>query len=204
MILQALVKHYEMLLKQGKVTPKGWCQAKVSYAINLHEDGRIKGIISLKREEERGKKTILVPSVRRVPQMVTRSSGVAANFLCDNSKYMLGIDVQGSGKRILECFETAKEKHLKILKDVDSKMAETVRAFFLSWNPETAKNDPKIQEMWEDVTDGGNLIFVMDTKEAQDDEAICHAWQSWQQEKEEVYTGTCLVTGEKEEITQCH
>lgn len=204
MILQALVKHYEMLLKQGKVTPKGWCQAKVSYAINLHEDGRIKGIISLKREEERGKKTILVPSVRRVPQMVTRSSGVAANFLCDNSKYMLGIDVQGSGKRILECFETAKEKHLKILKDVDSKMAETVRAFFISWNPETAKNDPKIQEMWEDVTDGGNLIFVMDTKEAQDDEAICHAWQGWQQEKEEVYTGTCLVTGEKEEITRIH
>lgn len=204
MILQALVKYYEILLKQGKTTPEGWCQAKVSYAINLHEDGRIKSIISLKREEERGKKTVWVPAVRSVPQMVTRSSGIAENFLCDNSKYMLGIDAQGSGKRIRECFEAAKEKHLALLKDADSKMAEAVKAFFCSWNPETAKDNPKIQENWEDITDGGNLIFVMDTREAQDDAAICHAWQNRQKEKDEAQTGICLVTGEKEEIARIH
>ena len=47
--------------------------------------------------------------------MLTRSSGVAANFLCDNSKYLLGIDKNGTGKRITECFEAAKEKHIKPL-----------------------------------------------------------------------------------------
>lgn len=204
MILQALVNYYEMLLKQGKATPEGWCQAKVSYALNLHEDGRIKGVISLKSEEERGKKKVQIPAARRVPRMVARSSGISANFLCDNSKYILGIDTQGSGKRVRECFEAAKEKHLTVLKDVHSKMAEAVKAFFLSWDPETARDHPRIQEMWEDVTDGGNLIFVMDTEEAQEDEAICRAWHNWQQGKEEVQTGICLVTGEKTEVARIH
>ena len=55
MILQALVKHYETLADADKVTRQGWCHAKVSFGINLSKDGDIKGIISLKREAERGK-----------------------------------------------------------------------------------------------------------------------------------------------------
>lgn len=42
MILQALVKYYEDLEKQGKLPRQGWCQAKVSYGINLSTDGNIK------------------------------------------------------------------------------------------------------------------------------------------------------------------
>ena len=47
MILQALVRHYENLAAQGKVSREGWCQAKVSYGINLSREGEITGIISL-------------------------------------------------------------------------------------------------------------------------------------------------------------
>lgn len=36
MILQALVKYYEDLVQQDKVSTRGWCQAKVSCAIELH------------------------------------------------------------------------------------------------------------------------------------------------------------------------
>lgn len=96
MILQSLVKYYETLLKEGKAAPWGWCRAKVSFALNIGIDGELRGIFSLKQEEKRGKKKILVPSLRQVPQMAVRAFGVSANFLCDNSKYMLGIDAQGS------------------------------------------------------------------------------------------------------------
>ena len=72
MILQALVRHYENLAAQGKVSREGWCQAKVSYGINLSREGKITGIISLKQEKERGKKTVIVPDFRTVPEMVTR------------------------------------------------------------------------------------------------------------------------------------
>ncbi len=58
----------------------------------------LKGISCLKTEEERGKKTVQVPQVFLVPEMVTRSSGVSANFLCDNAKYLLGISQETDEK----------------------------------------------------------------------------------------------------------
>ena len=42
MILQALVKYYEDLERQEKLPKQGWCQAKVSYGINLSTDGDIR------------------------------------------------------------------------------------------------------------------------------------------------------------------
>ena len=108
MILQALAKEYESLAEQGKVSQPGWCQAKVSYEINLYADGRIKQIICLKQEKEVGKKKVFIPKTMKVPQMVTRSSGVAANFLCDNSKYLLGIDAEGTSGWIMDRFLAAK------------------------------------------------------------------------------------------------
>ena len=78
------------------------------------EGGALQSVIPLKQQQERGKKIVWIPDSRTVPKMVARSSGIAANFLCDNSKYILGVDAQGSGKRIKECFEAAKEKHLTL------------------------------------------------------------------------------------------
>ena len=102
MILQALVKYYEELVQQGKAAKPGWCQAKVSHAIELNADGTIKTIISLKKEEQRGKKKVWVPEPLNVPEMVTRSSGIASNFLCDNAKYFLGIDAEGTNQRVID------------------------------------------------------------------------------------------------------
>lgn len=109
MILQALVTHYENLAKEEKVSKLGWCQAKVSYAVNLSPDGHITGIITLKEEKESGKKKVWLPKQLRVPEMVTRSSGVNPNFLCDNAKYLLGIDVDEQNKGCWTVFRLQKK-----------------------------------------------------------------------------------------------
>ena len=202
MILQALAKHYENLAAEGKVSKEGWCEAKVSYAIELMPDGKVKGFISLKTEEERGKKKVWVSTTRMVPQMVTRSSGVSSNFLCDNSKYMLGFDKDGSSKRVLECFQAAKEKHLELLEQ-----AASIKAFFEMWNPEKEEEKLKESEIWEALTDGGNLIFYMNGCEAQEDEEIKELWNEKQNScdgEEGGNTGICLVTGKKAEISRIH
>lgn len=204
MILKALADYYEALLQDGKAAKQGWCQAKVAFALNLDKEGGLKGVITLKEEVERGKKKAWISSDRTVPQMVTRSSGVSANFLCDNSRYILGTDAQGCGKRIRQCFEAAKEKHLKILKSVDTEMAVAVKGFFRTWKPEEAKENERLQEVWEEITDGSNLIFTMDTNEAQKDEGICRAWQDFFSQGEEGRTGICLVTGKRDEIARIH
>ena len=204
MILQALVQHYENLAKEDKVPKPGWCFAKVSFAIDLNKDGSIKVIISLKHEEERGKKSVWISSDMQVPEMVTRSSGVSANFLCDNAKYFLGIDIDGTSERTMECFQAAKNRHLSILKETDGVMAEAICKYFETWNPSNALHDPLVQERWEELNEGGNLIFTMSQLYAQDDASIRMAWENRKENLQEETKGICLVTGEKTEIARIH
>lgn len=204
MILQALVKEYENLAQKGLVSKPGWSQAKVSYAIDLNADGSIKVIYSLQAEDQRGKKIVMVPALLYVPEMVTRSSGVAANFLCDNAKYMLGIDTDGTNDRVKDCFQAAKEKHIALLKDVDNPMAKAICSFFETWNPENAKDNGCVQEKWEELNEGGNLIFCMGMDYAQDDPDIKAAWEDLIGTSGEEQTGICLVTGKKTEIARIH
>lgn len=207
MILPALVKHYENLVEQEKVSRPGWCSAKVSYQIELSGDGKIKGISCLKREEEIGKKKVILPQTMSVPEMVTRSSGVSANFLCDNAKYLLGVTQENdekSKKRAEECFQAAKEKHLSLLRGAEGGMANAVFRFFEQWNPKTALENSEIKENWEEITDGGNLIFGMGKNYAQDDSEIKNIWNNRTLEKSEEIQGVCLVTGKKSEIARIH
>ena len=204
MILQALVEYYENLLKQGKVAKAGWCQAKVSHVIELKEDGTIKEIISLKQEEERGKKKVLIAQPRSVPEMVIRSSGISANFLCDNAKYLLGIDADGTKPRIMECFLAAKDKHLSILGKGEGTMAKAICAYFRNWNPETAKENPILREHWEELNEGGNIIFGMRNLDAQDDDEIKSLWEEVRNAESNEQQGICLVTGQKTDISRIH
>lgn len=210
MILQALVKHYENLEREGKVSKRGWCSAKVSYGIELSKEGQIKTIVWLKEEHMAGKKQIWLPKILTVPEMVTRSSGVSANFLCDNSKYLLGIDketIQGNtNPRVLECFQAAKEKHLALLEGVSGEMAQAIRLFFEMWNPACAEKNQEVKENWEELTDGGNLIFCMGADFAQDDENIRDIWEQNQKESQEegAVKGICLATGKEDEISRIH
>ena len=91
MILQALVKYYETLLKQGKVEEPGWSAAKVSAEIQLDEEGKLLGILFLQNEVQRGKKTVLTDPLLQVPEVFKRSSGVRPNFLYDGSSYFFGV-----------------------------------------------------------------------------------------------------------------
>ena len=141
MILDALVGLYERLAEREEVAAEGWCKAKVSYAVNLSEEGRITGILPMKTEADRGKKKVWVPVSLMVPEMVTRSSGVAANFLCDNSKYILGIDANGTSPRVLECFQASRERHLKLLNGIGGRMAHAICLFFETWDPEMCIRD---------------------------------------------------------------
>ncbi|MBT9775991.1 type I-C CRISPR-associated protein Cas8c/Csd1 [Clostridium sp. MCC353] len=204
MILQSLVKYYEALEQKGEITRPGWCKVKISFALDLSEDGKLKRVIPLKTEKIRGKKTVWEPSTMTVPQMVTRSSGVSSNFLCDNSSYLLGIDNKGKPERSLECFECAKAKHLEILKDVESPAARAVTRYFETWEPDKAKENPALSEVFEELISGANLVFWIDTDYAQEDPWIKEAWEKYSSSSAGGPVGVCLVTGEKTEIARIH
>lgn len=204
MILQALVKHYENLAEQGKVSRLGWCQAKVSFEINLSKDGDVIGITSRKVEEPRGKKLVWIPASLMVPEMVSRSSGVSANFLCDNSKYMLGIDAEGTNQRVIDCFQATREKHQLVLQAAQGETAHAILAYFEKWDPQKAAEHPVIREYWEELTEGGNLIFSVEGQEAQENKEIRECWEKYREQNDGEDNGICLVTGKRAEISRIH
>ncbi len=199
MILQALVRLYEELARQGKVASEGWDKAKISYRILLSEAGEIQGIVSARVRVMKGKKETEIPAEISVPLPVVRSSGVKANFLCDNSSYIFGIDNKGKPERTKECFQAAKTLHHDILDTCDSPAARAILSFFDRWDPEKAKENPYISQNLEDILGGGNFLFQIDGKDAQEDPSIREAWRKYREngcgESEGAGIGQCLVTG---------
>lgn len=204
MILQSLVEYYEALAEKGEITKPGWCRAKVSYALELSADGDFVGIIPLKKNEKRGKKEILAPQVFDVPEMQVRTVGVASNFLCDNSSYFLGIDNKGKPKRSKECFQSAKKRHLEILRNVESIPAKAVCGYFEKWKPEEAADNPVLKDYLEDIMAGANLVFSIKGEYAHEDAGVAEAWKNFREQTEKGMEGICLVTGKRTEIARTH
>lgn len=204
MILQSLVEYYEALEKKGEITRPGWCKAKISFALDISETGVLLRVLPLKIEKQRGKKTVMEPQQMEVPEMVTRSSGVSANFLCDNSGYFLGIDNKGKPKRSEECFAAAKKKHLEILENAKGTAARAVCGFFESWDPACASEHPAVKDSIEEIISGGNLIFCVNGDWAQEDQEIRVAWENSRENAEKENEGICLVTGLRTEISRIH
>lgn len=204
MILQSLVRYYEDLLAHGKLSAPGWSGEKVSWALEIAQNGQLLAVYDIQTDVPRGKKTVRVPQQLSVPDRVKRSSGVAANFLCDNSSYLLGIDAKGKPARSLQCFEACKALHLQILQDTPGPAAAAVRGFFEIWQPEQAAENAVLAPCLEEILKGGNLIFMLDGVYAQDDPDIRAAWQRHSDRDTGEAPIRCLVTGQQAPLARLH
>ena len=203
MILQTLVKLYEDLADRGEIARSGWGPAKISYALCIDQDGNLEQLIPLLEEQQAGKKTVLRPKVMEVPAAFKRSSGVASNFLWDNSSYLFGIDGKGKPERSLQCFQACRDRHHKILDSVESPMAKAILQFFDTWEPEKAAEHPVLQPEMEKLFAGANLMFRIHGTYAYEDTEIRTAWQS-HYDRDEGERMQCLVTGREEVIKATH
>lgn len=204
MILQALVRHYEDLAALNLIAPPGWNPVKVSYSLELDEQGALLRVASVQESVTRGNKTALVPRLIDLPAPVKRTVGIAANFLCDNASYMLGIDGKGNAQRARECFAACKALHEQLLSDVDTPAAKALLAFFARWNPEQAAQHPALQDKIDGIMAGANMIFRFRGAFIHDDPAVRRAWQTYYDGNSDGPTMTCLVTGQETPVEAVH
>lgn len=206
MILQALVHCYEALAERGELEKPGWSPVKVSWGLELDADGQVKSLLAMGGTDAKGKQ---IPRTMKLPDPVKRSSGVAANFLCDNSAYVLGVDAKGKPERTRECFAACARKHQAILKDVRHPTAKAILNFFEIWKPENAAQHPAIQPNLDTLLKGGNIVFVTQDADgepqlAQDVPEIRRAWDEAYAKSDDAVMGRCLVTGEEGPIAILH
>lgn len=211
MILQALTAYYEQLRAQGKIAAPGWDgKFKVSYELRLNGAGELVQVVDLCSPETVGKKTVTKPRELSVPHHETRSSGVSANFLCDNSSYLLGADEKGKPERSVQCFEACAKLHHQLLDGVDSPAAKAILAFFDHWDPAQAAQHPAIAPKWKELTGNANLIFGYEAPDhhhilATEDKAICNTWQQhYNNADPDAATVQCLVTGKQAAVARLH
>lgn len=205
MILQALTRYYENLLAQGGAVRPGWAKAKVSYGLELDEQGQVVQLLHLQEQVIKGKKTVFVPRELPMPAPVKRTAGVASNFLCDNSGYLLGVDNKNKPARTADCFAAAKALHLELLEEVPSPAAQAALRYFEAWDPSAAPSHPALQEDWEELLSGGNLTFYYHGKPVAEDPAVLEAWQRrWENSGEEAEDILCLVTGRHGALARLH
>ncbi len=193
MILQALADYYEQLAALGKIARPGWAKGKVSWALEIDGQGALIDVLPLRHPSADGRK--MLPLELELPAPVKRSSGVAPNFLWDNSSYLLGIDSKGKAKRTEECFAAAKDLHCRLLSSAGSPAAHAVAAFFDTWDPALSRQNPAFAAHSDDLTGGDNLCFLYDGVYVAEDSDVRAAWENAYALTEDGQKEICLISG---------
>jgi len=194
MILQTLVHYYEALADRNEIARPGWANTKVSHALEIGDNGELLSILPLKTPDATGKK--FLPRELELPEAVKRTADVASNFVWDNAIYLLGLDTKGRPERAIQCFEAAKDLHLQLLGDSDDPFAKAVCAFFASWSPADAAENPIVAAIADELSAGGNLVFMHKYQYPTACPALKAAWQRHYDNAEDGAKMRCLITGE--------
>ncbi len=207
MILQALNRYYDILLKDPKteIAPFGYSTVGISFALNLSPDGELLDVLPQFTQEQRGKKMVERPRSMIVPSQVKRSVNVAPNFLWDNCVYVLGISEKDDTKPKYssERFAAFCQLHETVLSGLDCEIARTLLAFFEQYDPAEGRQHPAIAKNLDTLMKGGNLVFLVNGMFAHEDPIIREAWEEYQggQDAERMQ---CLVTGKRSPIARLH
>lgn len=198
------------MVESGDLSKPGWSSAvKVSYALEIDDNGKLVHVIPLGDESSGGKTKKHVPLSMDVPFQEKRTVDVKARFLCDTCAYLLGIDKKDEPEKAKKRFIASRKLHHEILDDVDSPAAKAILAFFDSWNPDEAADNPVIKPDLKKLTGGQNLIFFYDGISVISKPEISDAWQRYYdnssgEDADPSDMGVCLVTGKKAQISLVH
>ena len=193
MILQALVAYYNKLAARGEISKPGWAKAKISWAIELGDDGSVLGILPLKAESPDGKKQI--PRKILLPAPITKASSVRSNFLWENAEYLLGVQTKKDGGKTAERFAAAKELHDSLLADVHTPVAEAIKAYFAACDP-AAIASMLPDGCMDELRKGANLTFLYQNRFPGEFPELCAAWDAHYGGEKIGETFVDVVTGE--------
>ncbi|MCL4408105.1 MAG: type I-C CRISPR-associated protein Cas8c/Csd1 [Thermotogae bacterium] len=200
MILQKLYLYYQRLNQnsESEIAPPGYSTEKIHFAIVINKKGEVVRVMDLRETD--GKKKY--PKLLVVPQIFQkRTSGKKANFLWDNSKYVLGIDKEKS-QDALECFEIFKLYHAEMGKNCVDEGYKALLLFLEKWKPENIEN----LDYKEDIP-GSNIVFKFEDDAnifLHERSALKQLLMKIRSQNETATVSQCLVSGEDQPIPNIH
>ncbi|POQ98712.1 type I-C CRISPR-associated protein Cas8c/Csd1 [Alkalispirochaeta sphaeroplastigenens] len=205
MILQELYTYYQRLNGDpgSGIAPPGYSPQNISWALVLDNDGNLVQIQDIR--DTTGNKPRSVSMV--VPEAVVKSVNIAANFLWDNTGYVLGADEKENPKRCLKTFEAFRAWNHEIGDGIDDEGMQAALRFLDAWDP---ANAPSV-EGWAEIV-GTNLVFRLEGERRYIHErplvrdAWINAWTSGANDRgdEPLQEQVCLITGRRTNIARLH
>jgi CRISPR-associated protein Csd1 len=202
-ILQELCRYYQRLREdpESGIAPPGFSPQKISFAVVIEPDGELVDIVDIRDTSDKNP----VPMELLVPEAQIRAVNIAANFLWDNSGYVLGFDGKGKAERTIETFKAFLERQKKVAGTCKDEGMNAVISFLKKWNPADAT---KLAN-FDDIVDK-NLVFRLHGERGYIHQrpAVIVAWKQYQsgnaENDDQIVTATCLVTGKEQEIARLH
>lgn len=202
MILSALNDYYQRLMDDdgASISPPGYSQENISYAVMLAEDGEIIDVLDIR--DTSGKKPI--PRSLSVPASFKRPGiGAKSFFLWDKTSYALG--VSASSKRSEQEHAAFKALHNEALASEQDPGLKALLAFLKNWHPEQFQQHPAFTRHGEAMLDS-NIVFRLD-----DEPRYLHqrpaaqaVWSCLSGSAAGGREGICLVTGEQAPLARLH
>lgn len=201
MILQSLKKYYDRLVdsKSEGIPAFGFARQKIHFCLVIDRDGKPAPAPVMDLRISEGKKPRPVELI--IPEPVIRSVDISANFLWDNTGYVLGADSKDKPDRTLKAHDEFKNTAHLIGDAVDDEGMKAVLRFLDGWNPQDAPNLPYWKEMI-----GQNLVFRLagDRCYVHERPAVRSAWLRRYAEESGDARGMCLVTGLEDSLSRLH
>lgn len=196
MILKALVDYYD---RHGELPSFGMELKEIGFIIVIDREGKF-----LRFEDRRIDKK----SAQRflVKKSVDRSSAPVANYLYDNSQYVLGYSDKGSlesMRKYFDCFRT----RIEAIRDTIPGNADIQAvASFYRQEPETLIGIVEKDPLWNEITKNLNKKYSMFSFLIQGDKNILASKQelivSDNQGRHEMADKLCLVTGKRSKAVE--
>jgi CRISPR-associated protein Csd1 len=229
-IIQSLARYYDILAGDDSVPiPKlGYSPAKVSFALIISSKGELTNILDLRTD---GKKPI--PKMMEVPYQKSRVVAVTPYFLCDNEKYVFGIEKVDNNekkkskgkkdyiavldtekdesivvsKRSLECYRQFRILHHSLLDGSEDPEIKSFLKFLDGWKPELTLNHLKIAEYKEQILAGGMFVFDVNGISLHKLPSVRLVWERHSSSDglgQKNTVAQCLVSGKTERISRLH
>ena len=181
MILQALYEHYYRLLEdpESGVAPPGYSPARVTHAIVINQEGELIDILPLSTQQ--GKKS--VAQILLVPEQEKKTSGITANYLCENAAYLLGIDFDKKDRHYIPSpakYEKFKHINEDLLRNANGPFALAFISFLKRWKVEKAMEHPVIAANMEGIESSNNIVVKLDGVKGylHEDSDVRYYWKS--------------------------
>lgn len=199
MIIQELCNYYDRLRDNPdiNISEPGFSRERIHAEVVLDKEGKFLQFNDLRIQK--GKK--LVPKEMIVPQAFKRTASPVANFLWDNTAYVLGADNKENPEGAKKCFGTFCQFQHQLGNHIEDVGIKAMLSFLDKWD---SQNVPNLNN-WAELS-GGNVVFRLDgdREYIHQRSALKNAWLKYKNEEASDVKSFCLVSGQTEPIARLH